>query len=107
MINVNLTCFSSPDFAVESVAVMAAGGTVNICTINTILDGTNEYECVYKIPDADGWQDKLKNGYGLAARSITYAGKAYTIFADSEVGGFYGGPPPLETGDFIFIKFIC
>ena len=100
MINVNPTYFSSGDFAIESVAVKASGGTVDICTITGIVDGTDEYECTYDIPQAAGWEDKLKNGYGLAARSISYTGEAYTIFPDSEVGGYFGGPPALETGDF-------
>ena len=101
MINANLIYFSSGDFAIEFVGVMASGGSVSICTITGIVDGTDEYECTYNIPQTAGWEDKLKNGYGLAARSISYGGKSYTINPDSEVGGYYGGPPALETGDFI------
>ena len=99
MINANVIYFSSGDFAIESVGVKASGGTVHICTITGIVDGTDEYECTYTIPQTVGWEDKLKNGYSLAATSISYAGKAYTVTSD-EVGRFYGGPPALQSGDF-------
>ena len=91
--------FSSGNFDIESVVVKDADD-VTICTINAIMDGTDEYDCSYNVPQTSGWEDALKSGYTLSATSISYRGKEYSINSVS-VSGFYGGPPALETGYLI------
>ena len=65
------------------------------------MASTDTYDCDYSIAhDAAGWEDLLKNGYTLAATSISYGDKEYSFTSPVTVEKFYGGPPALDAGYF-------